>query len=102
MPISAVAGIFAKETGYGFAFNSPQDPAASLAAATAPRDPEKPAAAKDGNGSKRSARRTCRSSSSGESSEARQGVEQCARRDGAMFKAYTEDEQRGKQAAPPA
>jgi stringent starvation protein B len=36
VPMAAVAGIFAKETGYGFAFNVPQDPAASLAAATAP------------------------------------------------------------------
>jgi len=53
VPINAVSGIFAKETGYGFAFNSPQDPATSLVSATAPRDPEKPAAAKDGNGSKR-------------------------------------------------
>jgi len=38
VPMSAVAGIFAKETGYGFAFNVAQDPAASLAAATAPAD----------------------------------------------------------------
>jgi stringent starvation protein B len=36
VPMTAVAGIFAKETGYGFAFNVPDDPAASLAAATAP------------------------------------------------------------------
>jgi stringent starvation protein B len=36
VPMSAVAGIFAKETGYGFAFSMPQDPAASLAAATEP------------------------------------------------------------------
>lgn len=36
VPMSAVAGIFAKETGYGFAFSVAQDPAASLAAATAP------------------------------------------------------------------
>ena len=41
VPISAVSGIFAKETGYGFAFNAPADPVASLSAATAPREPEK-------------------------------------------------------------
>jgi stringent starvation protein B len=38
VPMNAVAGIFAKETGYGFAFAIPTDPVASLAAATAPRD----------------------------------------------------------------
>lgn len=38
VPMSAVAGIFAKETGYGFAFNVAQDPASSLVAATAPAD----------------------------------------------------------------
>ena len=37
VPMSAVSGIFAKETGYGFAFTLPQDPAASLAAVTAPQ-----------------------------------------------------------------
>jgi stringent starvation protein B len=36
VPMSAVAGIFAKETGYGFSFTVADDPAASLAAATAP------------------------------------------------------------------
>ena len=36
VPMSAVAGIFAKETGYGFAFSVPQDPTAALAAATEP------------------------------------------------------------------
>jgi len=36
VPMTAVAGIFAKETGYGFAFTVSQNPAASLAAATAP------------------------------------------------------------------
>ena len=40
VPISAVTGVFAKETGYGFAFSSPSDPAASLAAATAVAEPE--------------------------------------------------------------
>jgi stringent starvation protein B len=38
VPMSAVSGVFAKETGYGFAFALAQDPAASLAAATAPPD----------------------------------------------------------------
>src|SRR3954468_5488030 len=52
VPISAVSGIFAKETGYGFAFSSPGDPVASLSAATTPREPEK-SEAKDGNGGKR-------------------------------------------------
>ncbi len=36
VPLSSVAGIFAKETGYGFAFTVAQDPVAALAAATAP------------------------------------------------------------------
>ena len=53
VPMNAVSGIFAKETGYGFAFSSPQDPASSLASATAPRDGEKAAPAKDGAGTKR-------------------------------------------------
>ena len=53
VPINAVSGIFAKETGYGFAFSSPQDPAASLTSATAPREPDKSAPAKDGSGAKR-------------------------------------------------
>src|SRR3954453_23414423 len=53
VPISAVSGIFAKETGYGFAFNSPTDAVASLSAATAPREPEKSETTKDGNGGKR-------------------------------------------------
>jgi len=39
VPMPAVAGVFAKETGYGFAFNVPQDPVASLSAATAPAEP---------------------------------------------------------------
>jgi len=37
VPMSAVAGIFAKETGYGFAFTVLANPAASLAEATSPR-----------------------------------------------------------------
>lgn len=53
VPIGAVSGIFAKETGYGFAFNAPADPVASLGAATAPPDPGK-GDPKDG---KRKARR---------------------------------------------
>ena len=40
VPMSAVAGIFAKETGYGFAFTVSQNPVASLAAATAPPEPD--------------------------------------------------------------
>jgi stringent starvation protein B len=36
VPMSAVAGIFAKETGYGFAFTVSQDPVASLTSATEP------------------------------------------------------------------
>ena len=40
VPMNAVAGIFAKETGYGFAFSIQQDPVTSLTAATEPRDVE--------------------------------------------------------------
>lgn len=49
VPMSAVTGIFAKETGYGFAFAAAlaQDPAAALAAATAPQEP---GLAPEGNG----------------------------------------------------
>jgi stringent starvation protein B len=49
VPMIAVTGIFAKETGYGFSFSGTQDPVASLVAATAPRDPEpvEPDAAKE-------------------------------------------------------
>ena len=36
VPMTAVAGIFAKETGYGFAFTVTQDPVASLTSATEP------------------------------------------------------------------
>ena len=36
VPVAAVSGIFAKETGYGFAFAVAADPVASLDAATAP------------------------------------------------------------------
>ena len=36
VPMSAIAGVFAKETGYGFAFTIARDPAASLASVTAP------------------------------------------------------------------
>ena len=55
VPMSAVIGVFAKETGYGFAFATARDPVASLASATAPdtdagsapeRDSRKPDAAK--------------------------------------------------------
>src|SRR5436190_2492964 len=37
VPMAAVSGIFAKETGYGFAFAIASDPVASLDAATAPK-----------------------------------------------------------------
>ena len=36
VPVQTVSGIFAKETGYGFAFTVAADPVASLDAATAP------------------------------------------------------------------
>ena len=39
VPLANVAGIFAKETGYGFAFTVAQEPVAALAAATAPEAP---------------------------------------------------------------
>ena len=39
VPLASVAGIFAKETGYGFAFTVAQEPVAALAAATAPEAP---------------------------------------------------------------
>ena len=38
MPIGAVIGIFAKETGYGFSFTAPDDPVAALASSTVPRE----------------------------------------------------------------
>ena len=44
VPMNAVSGIFAKETGYGFAFTIATDPAASLANATEPKDVESIAA----------------------------------------------------------
>jgi stringent starvation protein B len=47
VPMSAVSGVFAKETGYGFAFAMAPDPVASLSAATAPAEP---AALPDANG----------------------------------------------------
>ena len=39
VPMSAVAGIFAKETGYGFAFSVNADPVASLSSASQPAEP---------------------------------------------------------------
>ena len=36
VPMSSVTGVFAKETGYGFAFAAVQDPATALAAAQEP------------------------------------------------------------------
>ena len=38
VPMSAVAGVFSKETGYGFAFTIARDPVGSLASATAAPD----------------------------------------------------------------
>ena len=40
MPMSAIAGVVAKETGYGFAFTIAPNPAAGLAAASAPAMPD--------------------------------------------------------------
>jgi len=42
VPVTAVSGIFAKETGYGFAFTVGSDPVASLDAATSPLPSPKP------------------------------------------------------------
>jgi stringent starvation protein B len=50
VPVRAVSGIFAKETGYGFAFNVTADPAASLDAATAPVESSKRAGDKPRRG----------------------------------------------------
>ena len=38
VPIGAVIGIFAKETGYGFSFTAPDDAVAALASSTVPRE----------------------------------------------------------------
>ncbi len=48
VPMSAVSGVFAKETGYGFAFTLPSDAVASLVEATAPKDLEPPEPDKGG------------------------------------------------------
>ena len=40
VPMTAIAGVFAKENGYGFAFTIARDPVASLASATAPPEPD--------------------------------------------------------------
>ena len=40
VPLAAIAGVFAKETGYGFAFTVARNPVASLSAATAPPEPD--------------------------------------------------------------
>ena len=50
VPMSAVAGVFAKETGYGFAFAPALDPVASLNAATAPQERAESGANGNGNG----------------------------------------------------
>ena len=38
VPMNAVSGIFAKETGYGFAFTTAQDPVSALTTATTPQE----------------------------------------------------------------
>jgi stringent starvation protein B len=38
VPIGAVIGIFAKETGYGFSFSAPDDPVAALASSNGRRE----------------------------------------------------------------
>ena len=38
VPMNAVSGIFAKETGYGFAFTIAQDPVSALTTATTPQE----------------------------------------------------------------
>ena len=50
VPMAAVSGVFAKETGYGFAFAMAQDPAAALTEATAPQQPDAEPAAGEGPG----------------------------------------------------
>jgi stringent starvation protein B len=42
VPMGAVIGIFAKETGYGFSFTAPDDPVAALASTSGARDLEGP------------------------------------------------------------
>ena len=72
VPMSAVAGVFAKETGYGFAFTIARDPVASLTSATAPPDTdigaalERDCASRPRQGPRQGecARRICKSSSS--------------------------------------
>ena len=50
VPMAAVSGVFAKETGYGFAFAMPKDPAAALTEATAPQPPDVEPTAGEGPG----------------------------------------------------
>src|SRR5689334_5356939 len=42
VPIGAVIGIFAKETGYGFSYSAPDDPVAALASSRGQRDVDAP------------------------------------------------------------
>jgi stringent starvation protein B len=51
VPMAAVSGVFAKETGYGFAFAMPPDPAAALVEATAPQPADAEPAAGESTGS---------------------------------------------------
>ena len=73
VPIGAVIGIFAKETGYGFSFTAPDDPVAALASSSgAPRDadvgprigepPRKRTSAMAVNASRRTSSRSARAS----------------------------------------
>jgi len=63
VPMAAVSGVFAKETGYGFAFAMPKDPAASLTEATAPPPPDaEPAASEELGSGKRDGRPKARPS----------------------------------------
>jgi stringent starvation protein B len=56
VPMAAVSGIFAKETGYGFAFTVAADPVASLDAATAPAESSAPDAAASADKTRRRAK----------------------------------------------
>ena len=69
--MTAVSGVFAKETGYGFAFTVARDPGGSLASATAPAEPRsaRPGSVtcgneREGQGQGKARLRICRSSSS--------------------------------------
>ena len=48
VPMAAISGVFAKESGYGFAFAMAKDPVAALTAATEPAEPGLESDAKNG------------------------------------------------------